>query len=224
MPPKRSIAHTFFLVGICLLGLTLSGCAAVGALAGKLLPEPPIPARFILPSVPTLVFVENSSQPGNASIDADPLARHIHNDLTRFEVVPVIPLDKLQTLRDLESTRFRNRSITEVASQLGAAQVLYVDVQGVAVGSVPGSDVVKAIGSARVRVIDVATAQVIFPRESTDGLPISFETRPRRIASGSANPTVAAARAEVLAELGKRIAQLFRDYQIDENDASLDAY
>lgn len=212
------------MLALCLIGLSMSGCVAVGALAGKLLPEPPIPARFKLSSVPTLVFVENSSQPGNASIDADPLARHIHNDLTRFEVVPVIPLDQLQTLRDLESTRFRNRSITEIAAQLGASQVIYVDVQGVAVGSVPGSDVVKAIGSARVRVIDVASAQVIFPRESTDGLPISFETRPRRISSGAANPTVAAARAEVLGELGKRIAQLFRDYQLEENDPSLDAY
>ena len=67
--------------------------------------------------------------------------------------------------------------IQEIGRQLGAKQVLYVTLDSIGVQSTGGSEMMRGMGSARVKVINCATGQTQWPEESTGGFPVNFESK-----------------------------------------------
>jgi hypothetical protein len=199
---------------VLLLALLVpAGCAIVGATLGKVAGSPPVPAQFEPAKVSTLVLAENFRQLATSHDDADRIARRVGALLSENEVGPIVPADQVTTLRDRMSADFRKMNVIEVARELQAEQVIYIDLQGVGVGVMPGSDVLRGEATASVRVIDVATGSILFPAGVQEGAGVSFESPIRRQSAGGNRAGV---RGEALDGLSTNIARLFHPWQADE--------
>jgi hypothetical protein len=213
--PLRPIARS-----LCLLAAiaAVSGCNVIGVIAGKTAGQVPVEAVYTPdPLVPLVVLVENyRSDSGGTDSDADRVAQMIGARFAEQNVAPIIGQDKVRALRDREPKAYHAMGVVQVARAVGAGQALYVDLTGVAVGTQMGSDVAKGIASANVKFIDAQSGLVAYPADFTDGAPIGYETRVRRVADGV---TIDSIRADVLAGLSDRIARMFFRYKPDDLEA-----
>jgi len=198
--------------------MTLSGCVLVGAVAAKTIPPPPVPAEFIPAPVPLLVIAENKSADTMTMLDGDRINRLVTNEFEEYLIAPTINPDELVAMRDRMLSKFDEQSIQSIGRQLGAKQVLYVDVSGVGVGTASGSDIVRGQASAQVKLIDVESGRVIYPEDSIGGRQVSFQSQPARIKSGMSPASV---RGEALEGLAHNIVKLFRNWQAEEEQTDL---
>jgi hypothetical protein len=201
---------------LCLLTVLVatSGCAGVGAVLGKVQGPQWVEAKHKLGEAKTLVMAENFAEPGMSVVDADRVSRAVTEKLREKKAINAIDADALSTLRAQKLGAFGKMSVQDIAAATGAEQILYIDLQGVAVGQSSGSDVFKGVASARIRVIDPKTAAVIYPADLRDGLPVGFES-PMRRAVGKHNPETI--RTEAIVGLSDRIAKLFYRWQAEDN-------
>lgn len=196
--------------------LVASGCNVIGVIAGKTVGQPPVLPQFEFDkTAPLLVLAENYRDPTSASIDADRVARMVGEDLQAHEVAPLITADELSAARDSRPAAFTKMSVVEVARAVGAKQVLYIDLTSVGVGSQQGSDVLKGVASANLRVIEADTGKIRFP-DMASGYPVSYETPVRSARDGVSPDSV---RGEALNELSVRIARLFYKYTPGDHEA-----
>lgn len=202
---------------LCIVAWTAGGCAAGGALAYKFSPPPTIPAEYKPAKTPTLVFVENYQNPDLVQAQADRLEREITGELVDHKVVPVVPSEKLLDLRNQEGHAFHSMDIPAVARPLGARQVIYVDLVQFSVDPQPGSEMMKGKAQAMVKLIDVQTGRTLWPRETSIGREVKFETPYLRPENGV---TPDAAEEEMFRTLADRIAKLFYDWQSEDVDGS----
>lgn len=214
----RSLA---VVAAMSLAGLA-TGCAAVGVIASAVTPPPEVKAQYEPAKVETLVLIDPApgvSNPAAVSLDADRLARMLSKDLVEHKAVPsVVDNDKLVLLRDSQLDGFRKLSVADIARKLGAEQVIYVELDAIGIGFAQGSDVMKGVAGARVRVVDARTAMVTFPTGEGRGESVGFETEMRRT---SDKATAASVRAETLQGLSDRIAKLFYTYRMEEPTPSM---
>ena len=193
------------------IGAASAGCAALGAVMGKVAGQPDVPAQYELKKdLPVLVIAENFRDPSTSMTDADRIARLVSDDLDAHKVAPIVSIDQLTILRDAKPAEFAKMTVVDLAKQLGAKQVVYVDLDSVAVGVQTGSDMLKGIGAARVLVIDVDSGRSVFPGGLSEGLAVSFDSPMRRVSDQATPNTV---RSETLMGLGGRISRLFYKWQ-----------
>lgn len=191
------------------LALIMTGCQAIGVVADKLNP-PTVEAQYAFgKTTQVLVIAENFRAPTQNASDADRVAQLVSDELTKEEAALIVSPEKLALVRDLKPDAFAKMSVVDLGRAVGAQQVLYIDMGGVGVGAQPGSDVLKGVAQANVKVIDVASGAVAFPKDMAEGVPVSFETILRR-ASLKATPD--AVRTQALVGLSGRIARLFHKY------------
>jgi len=191
-----------------MLALAAGGCSAPGALAYKFFGPPSIPARYKVPHAPLLVLVENAHSGSIAMPETDALAQVIYEDLLANKVAPLIDPDKVHDLRDHNPVAFSKMSIAEVGRQMGAAQVLYVQVDQLEIEAPPSSGVVRLKIALKVQMIETETARPTWP-DSGDKEPFAVETPWQRIETGTSRTSLYH---EILRESGQELAQWFYEF------------
>jgi hypothetical protein len=216
------VFRSLSLVAALSLAALSTGCAAVGVIASAVTPPPEVKAQYEPAKVQTLVLIDPApgvANPPAVALDADRLARMLCKDLVDHKAVPaVVDNDKLTVFRDSQLDGFRKLSVADVARKLGAEQVIYVELDAIGIGVAQGSDVMKGVAGARVRVVDARTAMVTFPTGESRGQTVAFESEMRRT---SDKATAASVRAETLQGLSDRIAKLFYTYRAEEPKPSM---
>jgi len=159
---------------LLLLLLLVSGCNLLGAAFSKVVPDS-VEAEYIPEKEPMAVVVENFNQ-GTGEFEGDQIALYIGEELTRNKIAPVVDATKVYDLRAADPAKFRTLSLATIGRNVGAKQVLYVDLMDSAVGGPIASNSMKGTISARVKIIDTATGKSRWPQDAEAGFPISLET------------------------------------------------
>ena len=199
----------------------LSGCQAAGVLAYKLHGPAKVPAQYVPQKTPMLVLVENYEHQSSVNAHADLLAHMLVKELGERKIAPIISLEKLQELRDARPGEFPTMSMASIGRELGADQILYVQLHRTDVtpmmGAAGGSDALTGQTSASVKVVDVATGDTLWPGgiSSDAGYPVSAATK--LAAHNGAN--VADVRQRMYVQLGHDIAKLFYKWQPEYEEA-----
>jgi len=199
-----------------------AGCNVAGALASKVVPEPAVAARYV-PSKQKrmLVLVENYRNPDAARMDAQRLTAHLAAELRRHGIAPVVDPNEAEALRARPD--YPSMKVQEVGRAAGAGQVLYVNLQQFAVDDTVGGEMTKARGEMRVRVVDVATGQTLWPRSVPEGSTVTAETPWVRTASGTGDAASEIALRDQLARsAANQIVKLFRACRPDEEHQELE--
>lgn len=227
---RRLIAWRLMLAGALLIGLaSLPGCVAAGAAAYALMGDNPVDAQYKLPHRPTLVFVENYSNPDATNDDADVLSRYIVLDLKKHldakkkkgepDPVPLIDPMAIYNLRAANPVRFHKMKIQEIGRDLHAAQIIYVSLDSLGLQSMGTSEMMHGVGSARVKVISAATGLTLWPMESSGGYPAGYQSK---LITPQQDVTYDQARDQTLQAVAHSIARLFYKWnpadEPDENE------
>ncbi|MGC4031719.1 MAG: hypothetical protein QM754_08295 [Tepidisphaeraceae bacterium] len=202
----------------CLLStaLLVAGCNVAGALLYKFTPEADVPSRFTLRDVPTIVLAENFRNPDMAANDAELLGRCVQDELIKYKVVQnVVKSEKIADLRNNHPKDFPKMSVPEIAKEIGAEQVIYIDLVSSGIGSMTGSSMFQGRASALVKVIDAKTGKIAWPPDSTDGFGVNYETNPLK---GREEGSYASVRSDLYEGLGKNIGRLFHAWKQSEDD------
>lgn len=199
-------------VGWLLAMLLTAGCAAAGVLAYKLSGPPTIKAKYIPAQEPLLILVENYRTPSAAFVTSDQLAAAIEEDLRENKVAPLVDQDKLYNLRDRLGEKFHDLSIPQIGQQLGASQILYVNVLQSSVDPAGGGEFVRANVAVRVKVVSADTGKTLWP-DSQGGLPVAAESPLIRIEAGV---TAASVRDQLVKRVGTQIGRLLHDWKAEE--------
>jgi hypothetical protein len=214
MSPRTRLLCSLFLLALPALS---SGCDAVAVIASAVTPPPEIKAQYVPKPVMTLVLVDPApgvADPATVSLDADRVSRSLGKLLVEKKAVPsVVDHDKLTLFRDSQIGEYRKLSVTQIASKLGAEQVIYVELDAVGIAVAQGSDAMKGVAGARVRVVAVPTAQVVFPTGEAMGESVAYDTGIQRLGDKA---TAASVRAETLQGLSDRIAKLFYTWRAED--------
>jgi len=192
-----------------------TGCAAVGVAASMVDDMTPRKAQYTPAEIATLVLCENYQAQGLSQIDADQVGRMVWDQMSSRTKIPMISPDTLVEARDIDRAAFSKLTVLQIAKQVKARQVIYIDLQSSATGVATGSDLMKAVVAANVKLIDVDTGRVVFPPDSEEGLPLATETPMRRAADGATRDSL---RTEAMTMLSGQISRLFHDYKAGEDD------
>ncbi len=195
----------------CLLAGILAGsagCSVLGFAVYSIFPQK-VKAMYVPPKTPMLVMVENRANPGMLVAEGEQLANFIMDDLSAYNVAPLIPHEKLEELRDTRSDIDR-MTISQIGKAIGARQVLYVDLQRIRIG---GGDGIPNDGrvECRVYIVDVETGTTAFPVASAEGWPVSLETP---ISARTREQDLPLVRERLLRTLGTRIGSMFHDRKL----------
>ncbi len=115
----------------------------------------------------------------------------------------------MHDLRDAGAAAFGKMSIAQIGQRLGAAQVLYLRVDKLDIEVPQGSEMVRVKIAIKANIIDVATAQTVWPT-SGDTEPYDYESKLQR---ADAPLTRNALNHQILRESGQEIARWFYAYQ-----------
>jgi hypothetical protein len=193
---------------------TTGGCSARGVISYKVFGPPSQPAMYRIAQVPTLILCENFDHPTTSARDSEMLQQLTFEQFLGHKIAPVISPEFLNQIRGrMTEEQFRKLSIANLGRQAGAEQVVYIDLVQAGIESAVGSDFLRGRGSVRVRLISTKTGETIWPREVSEGFPISFETPVPR-SDQRTNSTLA--RAQLHEGLALRIGRLFRKWKADE--------
>ena len=197
--------------GFC---ICLTGCNVIGAVAGKVAPEPNIPAQFAPAKEPTLVLVENYHNPASMRLESDALARHLSEELSLREVAPVVEPGKAAAYRQAQGAAYRKMPLDAIGKAVGARQVIYVDLERFDVTRALASEMFGGRAEARVRVVDDA-GELLWPIDSAGGYPVSVKVEPQRVKPGVGDSAV---RQQLHARLADRLAKLFYNWSADASE------
>ncbi|MGH7178188.1 MAG: hypothetical protein ACREJC_12470 [Tepidisphaeraceae bacterium] len=202
-----------------LLGATLilSGCQAAGLIADKVAGGR-LPAAYTPQKVPTLVLVEKYQNPAQFALDSEPLATYVTDELQRHDVVPTIDPSRVESLRRASGQAYRNMAIAKIGRELGASQIIYVDIIDISVDTTVGGEMIKGKADALVRVVDTQSGRTLWPADSAGGMPVSFGVPLAHVSPSNAEWTV---RDNVLRGLAGNIGRLFYTTSKEEAAAGL---
>ena len=203
---SRAIARA---VVLSVMALAATGCQVPSALLYKFQGPTAIPPKYVVPQRPLLLLVENAHSGAVAIPEADELARVVYEDLQEHKVAPLIDPMRVHDLRDQSAAAFAKMSIAQIGQRLGAAQVLYLRVDKLDIEVPQGSEMVRVKIAIKANIIDVATAQTVWPT-SGDTEPYDYESKLQR---ADASLTRTALNHQILRESGQEIARWFYSYQ-----------
>jgi hypothetical protein len=202
---SQALTAAALLALACAGTLLLTGCDVAGFAAQAVFPEV-VKAQYTPPKTPMLVLVENRQNPTMGIAESDELAAYIIDELKTYEVCPIIEPKAFQQYCD-EHPDWNKMSISELGKGVGAAQVLYVDVQRIGFGQITGVPASGRIDVA-VHVVDVKDRRTVFPSAITDSVPLTYETP---LLTGQED--VASAQHGLIQAMGTRIGRLFHEYK-----------
>jgi len=162
-------------LAITLLLMT-AGCTVLGVTAYKVVGPPAVPAKYVPEKKPMLVLVEHFQRQSTSRANADSLARYISDQLEAHNVAPLVPFETLSNFRDSRSD-FSTMSITAIGQAVEAEQVLYVQIVKAEVLPVAGGAGMQGETQVRVKVVNVASGETMWPRDLTEGYELSRNTQ-----------------------------------------------
>ena len=167
-----------------------------------------------------LVLVENYEHQSSVNAHADLLAQMLMKELGEWKVAPIVPLERLQELRDARPREFPTMSMATIGREVGAEQILYVQLHRTDVTPMMGAaggDALTGQASASVKVVDVASGDTLWPGgiSNDTGYPVSAATKLG--AHNGAN--VADVRQRMYVQLSHDIAKLFYKWQPEYEEA-----
>jgi hypothetical protein len=195
--------------------ICFTGCNVIGAIAAKVGPPPTIPAQYALAKKPTVVIVENFRNPASLRLEADAVALHVYEELKAHDVVPLVGDDAIDDLRQRKGAAYRTMPLDAIAREVGAAQVIYVDLERFELVQDVGSEAPGGTAEAHVRVVDAETGDALWPLDSAAGQPLTVSIDPRRITPEAPDAAVRRLLHQALAD---RVAKLFYNWQGDSLD------
>ncbi len=201
------------------LGLSAGGCYAVGAIMHVAFGAPAVDAKFEPPKQPTLVLVENYQDMDAGSADGDTVARSVGEKLHEHAELEVVDQDKVAPLRSEQAAAFHDMSIPAVGRAVGAKQVVYVNLVENENSADPTGAAIHATVTARVRVVDATTGDVLWPKGEPKGWELSAKMEYNRTDS----PQGQQMKGEMLAQLSDEISKLFYKWKPDSEKESNDA-
>jgi hypothetical protein len=229
-PRLVSLLSSMALAALCLTPAACNLFAAGGAITQKLYGNMPVDPVYVLTNEPLVVLVENYRNPVGSSADAMMVTRFINEDLKENlkpekDKPPKITLIDYAELLELENgapSEFSKMKIAEVGRRLGAKQVLYVDLMVSGVDQTPGSEMLRGVFNARVKVVDAATGQSRWPNDMAGGYAVGWESKPQR---PSKDVYPAAVRERALRIGSHYIARLFYKWKPEDSpdDSTLQA-
>ena len=199
-------------LGTLLLLVTASGCN-LGRVLQHAYGEEPVPAKYTLKKVPTLIFIKDKPDPTGLSDDADHITFELLERFAKHELAPTIDPGKLSDLKAQHLSDFSSLSAAEVGRTLAAEQVLFVQINTADTAQDGVSDMLKGTISATIRVIDVKTGNQLFPSDTTDGYSVNYETPMLRLTDHN---TPASVKQNLDSGMTDRIAKLFYKYKPDD--------
>jgi hypothetical protein len=217
---RRLLSLFFFILPPSSLILTQLGCNVIGAVAGKVAPEPTIPAQFVPAKEPTPVLVENYHNPASLRLESDAVARHLAEELAMHEVAPIVEPERAEAFRSTKGQAYRKMPLDEIGKSLGATQIIYVDLERFDIQRAIASELLGGQAEARVRVVDDA-GELLWPIDSAGGYPIAVKVEPQRVAPGGGDHAV---RQELHAALADKVAKLFYNWQGDGSDSGQEKF
>ena len=191
-----------------------NGCIAAGVAANKLIGPLPVEAKYVPAKEPLVVMVENYRRPSTAYTDDELLSRYIEGFLKGHQVAPLVESVKLRELRMDRPADFNKMSVAAVGRELGARQVLYVDVVNSDMESLMAGESLRGTTAVRVKVVDTETGDTLWPTDMADGYPLQ-----QGVQFGKSQ-----ARSEMelkqgmYATLAEKIAKLFYKWKPDNED------
>jgi hypothetical protein len=196
--------------------LPVSGCSALGVAAYKLHGPAKVPAQYVPAKRPMLVFVENYQHQSSVNAHADLLGRMLVKELEARKIAPLVSLDKLQELRDAKRAEFATMSMAAIGREVGADQILYVQLHRSDVTPMSGGDSLTGQTAASVKVVDVATGDTLWPSDTAaeTGYPVAAATQ----LGTDRGTNVQDVRQQLYVQLSHQIARLFYKWQPEDEE------
>lgn len=207
-------------LALMLLFAAAGGCWPIGAVIYKAVGPMPVDAEFVPdPTQRMLVLVERYADGGSsgsieATQDSESLARAIQSYLAAKQVAPLVDSMSVSALRTADPMKFRSMTVSQIGAAVGAQQVLYVNVLSSSLYMAQGSGLLAGQMAARAKLIDVATGQILWPPNATDGKPVAVQMP---TASMSEDRSPQAARMHLIRLMGEAIARNFYKWQPEYN-------
>jgi hypothetical protein len=201
------------LLSLALL-FTALGCSAAGVAAHKVLGPPAVPAMYVPQQQPLVVLVEDYHR-ATALTDDELLSRYVEEEFRRnVEKVPVVDSAKVREVRLSKPDAFKKMSVADVGREVGAQQVVWVDVTERTIESLLGGESLRGAVAVRVKVVDVKTGQTLWPLDMSEGYPLSTGT-----SWGTKNPSSEAELKNALYRgLADKVAKLFYKWKPEEEE------
>jgi hypothetical protein len=198
-----------------------SGCYPIGGIMYKLAGPLPVEALYVPDDTkPMLVFVERFNTGGGggavggieAQQECEGLARAIQAQLNEKQIAPQVDPMAVSQLRVKDPMKFRAMTVSQIGGELGAQQVLYVNVLASSMKMSEGSELIRGQMAGNVKVIDVATGEILWPTDAGDGHPVAVQTPITSVREGV---SPGQARASMIRQMGDAVAKLFYKWKPD---------
>ena len=188
------------------------GCSTAGVLAHKFVGPPPVPAIYKPANEPMLVLVENYRNPSASMLDAARLEMLVAEQFRNHHIAPLVSPGKLETVR--ADPAYAKMSIPAVGRNVGAKQVLYVNVRRYGVEGTVGGEMLKGNAEMTVRIVDAATGDNRWPIDA-GGHPVNVTTPWIRQGEGA---NEVALREQMGRTAADAIGKIFRKYSTEFDD------
>jgi hypothetical protein len=193
----------------CALFLPTAGCNVLGFGAHVAGGGSNVKAMHTLAPGGIVVLVENFRSPAAHVSEADLIARWVTSELTERKLGPMIDPTRVQGIGTTRPAEYRRMTIPAIGRELGATQVLYVNLTSFEVEQTPGTDMLKGRAAALVRVVDTATSETIWPKELANGYAVYSETPLVKLGEGVDSYLF---REELAKSIALKVSRLFHSY------------
>jgi hypothetical protein len=197
-----------------ILLVSLSGCIMAGVAAHKLMGPPAVPAKYVPAREPMVVMVENYRRPSSAYTDDQLLTRYIEGYLRGHQVAPIVESANVADLRVNHPEEFKKMSVAAVGREVGAKQILYVDVIQNDVETLMAGEALRGATAVRVKVVDAETGETRWPDDMAEGYPLDQSVQFHKNQARNEQDL----KAGIYAQLGDRIAKLFYKWKPENDD------
>ena len=219
---RLGLRRVIFAVVTAALLAGTAGCMLLSA--GAKILEPPVKARFKFAETPLLVVVDDPQHVLGTPDVARRLAGAIIHELTKNDAAKnIIPEEKLIAASHATGDDFMKIPLDKLGRNLGAKQVLNVNVERGAIMGSPG--VLRPTLEVRVRVVDADTGARLFPDDkggnnddpmrSVRGLAVT-STLNFKSAGDDPRQDILKATEKIIHRTARDVGRLFYDYISDE--------
>jgi hypothetical protein len=209
-----------WLVGGILAGAllcSLTGCELLGVAADKASGGPSVSARYVPdPKDPMLVLVESYGLDLDSGIETEHVQTSLIKTLNDNKVVTtIVDSAKVARLRDRDPAAYKKLTVDEIGRDVGARQVLYVNINQENITSPAGSGQVRGTLRAVVRIVDTASGDLRWPSDATSET-VDIKT-PWKEQKDMGQGDIRAVMSDQMAD---EIGKLFHDWHPDEDPAT----
>lgn len=165
--PNPAMPRFIPCIMIGLLTLVISGCGVVGFIAHVVSPEQ-TPAVFEIPVARTAILVDDTNNQLGDPTNTGVIAQRMLFDMIQSKKLLPEQIVDYQFVRDLEAklgTDFDRTPVDQIGRQLGADQIIHVNIDFVQMSVQPGIIEPKALVT--LKLIDANKAVRLFPEPSS---------------------------------------------------------